>query len=137
MSSLKDAEINKAKEVLAYEQTKIVHGQEEAEKALAAAHAAFSAQISGFGKGGKEGMPSIEISLAELEKGIPVLDLFAMTELCSTKSDARRLVQQGGAWIFDTKIEKIDEIITSAFVQEDEMILRAGKKRYFRLIIVE
>lgn len=137
LSSLKDAEINKAKEVLAYEQTKIVHGQEEAEKALAAAHAAFSAQISGFGKGGKEGMPSIEISLADLEKGIPVLDLFAMTELCSTKSDARRLVQQGGAWIFDTKIEKIDEIITSAFVQEDEMILRAGKKRYFRLIIVE
>jgi len=64
------------------------------------------------------------------------MDLFAMTDLCASKSDARRLVQQGGARINERKIETIDEVIGTAWVEDGEMLLKAGKKRYFRVLIV-
>ncbi len=136
LAKLKDQEVNKAKEILAYEQTKIIHGKEEADKALEAARAAFSTQGGGASLD-KEAIPSVEIPRAELAAGINVMDLFARTELCKTKSDARRLVQQGGAVVNDVKITAIDAVIDASSSEDGELLLRAGKKRYFRVVITD
>lgn len=126
--------INDAKERLAYEQTKIIHGEEEAEKARTAASAMFGG--SGHSAESREGMPSREMSRSELEKGIGVLDLFASTDLAATNSDARRLVAGGGAWVSDKRIEDPKVLIDSSYLDEHgELLLRAGKKRYYRIIV--
>ena len=122
-------DINKAKERLAFEVTALIHGKEEAEKALEGARAAFS------GGGNKDAMPTANLSLSKLNDGIGVIDLFAEAGLASTKSDARRLVEQGGAFINEEKISEIKAIIGKEKLDKDkEMILRAGKKRFMRII---
>ena len=122
-------DINKAKERLAFEVTALIHGKEEAEKALEGARAAFS------GGGNKDAMPTANLSLSKLNDGIGVIDLFAEAGLASTKSDARRLVEQGGAFINEEKISDIKAIIGKEKLDKDkEMILRAGKKRFMRII---
>ena len=122
-------DINKAKERLAFEVTALIHGKEEAEKALEGARAAFS------GGGNKEAMPTANLSLSKLNDGIGIIDLFAEAGLTSTKSDARRLVEQGGAFINEEKISDIKAIIGKEKLDKDnEMILRAGKKRFMRII---
>ncbi|MGI5065012.1 tyrosine--tRNA ligase [Treponema putidum] len=122
-------DINKAKERLAFEVTALIHGKEEAEKALEGARAAFS------GGGNKEAMPTVNLSLLKLNEGIGVIDLFAEAGLASTKSDARRLVEQGGAFINEEKISDTKAIIGKEKLDKDnEMILRAGKKRFMRII---
>ena len=122
-------DINKAKERLAFEVTALIHGKEEAEKALEGARAAFS------GGGNKDAMPTANLSLSKLNDGIGVIDLFAEAGLTSTKSDARRLVEQGGAFINEEKISDIKAIIGKEKLDKDnEMILRAGKKRFMRII---
>ena len=131
LGSLKDQEINRAKEVLAYEITKIIHGKDEADKALAAAKAAFG----GSGEQDKSAIPSSEVASADIEKGINVLDLYAMTSLCSSKGEARRLVTQGGATVSDKKISDVDAVIDSSFVVDGEIMMKAGKKRHYRLIV--
>ncbi len=131
LGKLEGQEINRAKEVLAFELTRIVHGQEEAEKALKAAHAAFT---SG-GADDKSGMPSKEFSKLDFEAGINILDFFSSTELCSSKSEARRLVKQNGAAVNGIKITDPDAIIDTTHIKEGEIILKAGKKRFFRVII--
>jgi len=135
LGALKDQEINRAKEVLAYEQTKIIHGQIEADKVREAAHAAFS---SG-GAQDKSGMPSAVLKRSDLEAGINIMDLYVLSGLCSSKSDARRLITQGGASINGEKNSDADGIIgiSSALTdgEEKEIILKAGKKRFFRFLI--
>lgn len=122
-------DINKAKEKLAFEVTALIHGKEEAEKALEGARAAFS------GGGNKEAMPTANLSLSKLNDGIGIIDLFAEAGLASTKSDARRLVEQGGAFINEEKISDIKALIGKEKLDRDnEMILRAGKKRFMRII---
>ena len=122
-------DINKAKERLAFEVTALIHGKEEAEKALEGARAAFS------GGGNKEAMPTANLSLSKLDEGIGIIDLFAEAGLASTKSDARRLVEQGGAFINEEKISDIKALIGKEKLDKDkEMILRAGKKRFMRII---
>ena len=122
-------DINKAKERLAFEVTALIHGKEEAEKALEGARAAFS------GGGNKDAMPTANLSLSKLNDGIGIVDLFAEARLASTKSDARRLVEQGGAFINEEKISDIKAIIGKEKLDKDnEMILRAGKKRFMRII---
>ncbi len=124
--------INEAKERLAYEQTKIIHGQDEADKAISAAKAMFSAG----GAASTEGLPSITITKEQLDAGIPVLELFAMTDLCKNNSEARRLVTQGGAAVQERKITDIATVIDSSYLAADSvLILRAGKKRYFKVIV--
>jgi tyrosyl-tRNA synthetase len=126
--------INDAKDRLAYEQTKIIHGEEEAEKARTAAKAMFNG--ANLGIDGREGMPSLTISKAELDSGIGVLDLFSRTDLAATNSDARRLVTGGGAWIGEHRVEDPRALIDSSYLDEyGELILRAGKKRYFRISV--
>jgi tyrosyl-tRNA synthetase len=132
-AGLEGQELNRAKEKLAWEQTKIIHGREEADKALEAARAAFS---SGGGEA-RDAIPSLEIPRSELEAGINVLELFARTELCDSKSEARRLVKQGGARVNDDKVTDIEATIDLSRAQEGELLLRAGKKRYFRVLVGE
>ena len=123
--------INDAKAKLAYEVTKIIHGQEEADKAEAAAKALFGAGVS------KEGMPTVEIEKSELEgEGTGVLNLFTLAGLTKSNGEARRLVQQGGAELNGKKVDDIKQMITLADADEDgEFLLKAGKKRFARVIV--
>ncbi len=126
--------INDAKVRLAFEQTKIIHGVEEAEKAQAAAQAMFGS--TNLGSEGREGMNFLEVEKSELEAGIPVLALFARTDLAATNSDARRLVNGGGCWIGETKITDPKAMIDLTYLDDvGEILLRAGKKRYFRIVV--
>ena len=128
---------NDAKERLAWEVTALIHGKDEADKALSGAKAAFG----GGGAGGdKAAMPHAEITRSRFEAGYNVVDLFCDTGLESTKSDARRLVQQGGAFVSgsDGELSAINDpaaiIGSDKLNSEGELILRAGKKRYFLII---
>ena len=124
-------DINQAKETLAYEVTKIIHGQEEAEKALSGAKAAFS------GTGNKENMPSVEISKSLIENGIGVIDFFFEAKLGATKSDIRRLIQQGGANLNGKPVTDVKAVVTTADADADgEFVLRAGKKKFARVTLV-
>lgn len=134
LARLEGQDINKAKERLAYEQTVLIHGEEEARKAVEASRAAFA----GEGQANtRDAIPSLELGADQLREGINVLDLFAMTSLCSSKGEARRLVTQGGARVNDEKIEDIEAVIDAGYSDEGEILLRAGKKRYFRIIVKE
>ncbi len=124
------ADINAAKERLAWEVTAVIHGKEEADKALAGAKAAFS---SG---GDKQHMPTVELSKADFESGMNVCDLYFTCKLCATKSDARRLVQQGGASINGKNISDVKAVITLSDADEDgDFVVRAGKKKFCRLVL--
>ena len=128
MAEWKDAQINEAKKILAYEVTKIVHGEEEAEKAKNAAEALF-------GDGGStENMPTVSVSSSDLEKGIPILDLLNDTGIIPSKSEGRRLIKQGGLTINNEKIESIDRIVTMDDLKDGEIIVRRGKKSYHRIV---
>ena len=128
-------DINKAKERLAWEVTAVIHGKDEADKALAGAKAAFG------GSGDTSSMPTKEIASGEFQGGLGVVDLFFMLGLSATKSEARRLVQQGGAYITgndgkERQITDIAEIVEEKdFNDKGELILRAGKKKYLRLVL--
>ncbi len=130
INTICSGDINKAKERLAYEVTKEIHGKEEADKALEGAKAAFG------GGGDKTHMPSSEIDAAKIEAGIGVIDLFASANLGGTRSDIRRLVEQGGAFVNELNIKDPKAIINSSNLDKDgELILRAGKKKFCRIIL--
>ena len=128
-------DINKAKERLAWEVTAVIHGKEEADKALAGAKAAFG------GSGDTSSIPTKEIVSGKFQGGLGVVDLFFMSGLSATKSEARRLVQQGGAYITgndgkERQITDIAEIVEEKdFNDKGELILRAGKKKYLRIVL--
>ncbi|HOV94814.1 MAG TPA: tyrosine--tRNA ligase [Spirochaetales bacterium] len=121
------AAINKAKERLAWEVTALIHGKEEADKALAAARAAFG------GGGSKEEIPTIVIPKSKLAAGMPVLALFVEAGLASSKSEARRLVQQGGASINGERVADENMLVREENLSSGEMLLRAGKKHVCRV----
>ncbi|MGX6590977.1 tyrosine--tRNA ligase [Cetobacterium ceti] len=128
LSALEGAAINEAKKVLAYEVTKIVHGEEEAKKAEAAAAALFS------GAGDMTNVPTVEITQDKLGTG--VVDLLCELGLLKTKSEGRRLVQQNGLSINDEKITDFAMIITKdIFGDEDSVLVKQGKKKYTRIIL--
>jgi tyrosyl-tRNA synthetase len=133
MCAVKDQRINEAKRRLALEVTALVHGAEEAQKAAEAAKAAFS--VGGEGPGDLSGVPSVTIPRAELGAGMNVVDLFVRSTLCATKSDARRLVTQGGAYVGRKNITDIGAVISADAAEDGVLLLRAGKKRYFRIIL--
>ena len=128
MDKWEGSQLNKAKEILAYELTKLVHGVEEAEKAQAAARALF---------GGSEGgdVPTTELTEADLSDGqLDILSILVKCGLCASKSDARRNVQQGGVAVDDTKV---DDIAASfdADVLRRGIVVRRGKKNYNRVVL--
>ncbi len=129
LSQLKDSKINEAKEILAFEATKITHGEKAAVQAQQDARSLFGEQKTG------ESIPTVEISQQELQKGIWVIELIKKSGLETSNSEARRLIQKGGAYINQDKIESIDLQVTESFVKDGEMILRAGKKRYVRVLV--
>ncbi len=130
LGALTGEEIRRAKESLAYEATRICHGKEDAERARNAAHQLFGGDTSEFG----ESVPSFCINQEDLKKGIPAYLLFEKTDLCATRSEARRLISQGGGYVNNRRIKKFDEIIDSDDMMNRSIVLRAGKKRYLRII---
>jgi tyrosyl-tRNA synthetase len=131
MSKYKDAQINEAKKVLAYEVTKLVHGEEEAKKCRQAAEALF-------GKGGNtKDMPTTEISVEKFGKGMGILDILLETGLAPSKGEGRRLIQQGGIYIKENRVESIDLIVTPDDFQNNELLIKKGKKKYHKLIIAD
>ncbi len=130
ISTICAGNINEAKERLAYEVTSLIHGKEEADKALAGAKAAFS------GEGDKSQMPSAEISKADLDAGIGLLSLFTNVKLTASNGDARRLVQGNGAAINGNVITDVKYTVTSADLDKDgDIVLRAGKKKFCRVVV--
>ncbi|MCI5523571.1 MAG: tyrosine--tRNA ligase [Treponema sp.] len=123
-------DINKAKERLAFEVTKEIHGEAEANKALEGAKAAFS------GEGDKSSMPTAEFNKADFENGMGVLDMFFNSKLAATKSDARRLVEQGGASVNGEKVTDVKKVFTLNDADKDgEFTLKAGKKKFCRIVL--
>ncbi|MBE6862857.1 MAG: tyrosine--tRNA ligase, partial [Ruminococcus sp.] len=119
-------EFNKAKELLAYELTKLVHGDEEADKAREAAKAVFG------GSGSNENMPTTEIDSADLTDGaMGILTLLVKTGLAPSISEGRRLVQQGGISVNDEKVTDPKSNITLG----DETIIKKGKKIFHKIVI--
>ena len=131
LCAAKDEKINDAKRRLAFEITSLVHGADAAKEAADASRAAFESGEPGD----LSGVPSREMPRGEVEKGIGILDLFVASGLCATKSDARRLVTQGGAYVGRKNVTDFNAVITADAAENGAILLRAGKKRYFRIIL--
>ena len=129
LASLEGAEINKAKEVLAFEVTKMIHGEEEAIKAQNAAKALFA--------GAKEegSIPFTEFDKSVFEEGIGILDLLKNVGLTKSNSEGRRLIEQGGISIDGVKVEDIGKVVSLEDFDEGKILLRKGKKVYHQVRI--
>lgn len=129
LGSLEGAEINKAKEVLAFEVTKMVHGEEEAIKAQNAARALFSgAQEEGS-------IPFTEFDKSVFEKGIGILELLSKVGLTKSNSEGRRLIEQNGLSMNDEKVKGIEKTVTLEDFNEGKLMLKKGKKVYHQIRI--
>lgn len=129
MDSWEGSQLNQAKEILAYELTKLVHGEEEAEKAKTASHALFA------GGSDDSNMPTTEITADQLTDGaIGIMDLMLVCKLVPSKSEARRLIQQGGVFVNDNKVEAIDFKVTEEMLKENVKI-RKGKKKFHKAVM--
>lgn len=129
LGALEGLEINQAKEILAFEVTKFVHGEEEAKKAQEAAKAVFG------GGGTHENMPTTVVETEALASGMDILTLLTLTELVKTRSEGRRLIQQGGLTCGGEKVTDFEQVITLSDFSEGEIILRRGKKVYHRVVV--
>jgi len=123
--------LRKAKEVLAYEATEICHGQEEAQKARSGARQLFGRKVIDD----ISTIPTYPMTSADLEKGVEAYILFCSTGLCKTKSEARRLISQGGAYINGNRISSHETIVDTSYLENKTISLRAGKKS-FRIITI-
>ncbi len=129
MDKWEGSQLNKAKEILAYELTALVHGEDEAKKAEASAKALFG------GAGDSENMPCTELSEEDLVDGrLDIMSLLVKTGLCTTKSDARRNVQQGGVTVDDEKIGDIAKSYSADELKQG-IIVRRGKKNYKKVLL--
>jgi tyrosyl-tRNA synthetase len=131
MCAVKDQGINDAKRTLASEITSLVHGAAAAQEAAESSRAAFQTGNGAI----MSGVPSVSLARAEIEKGIPIVDLFVRAGLCATKSDARRLVSQGGAYVSRKNVTDVGAILSSEAAEDGVILLRAGKKRYCRVVL--
>lgn len=129
LGALQDSAINEAKEVLAFEITKNVHGEEEASKARDAARALFA------GGSDKSNMPTTEMEAAQFEEGIGLLALLTEVGLTASNGEARRLVQQGGVTMNDEKITDFRYTVTAEDFKDGELILKKGKKKFHRITL--
>ena len=128
MDKWEGSQLNRAKEILAYELTALVHGEEEAKKAEESAKALFGAG------GDSANMPTSVLTDADFENGgINVLSMLVTTGLCPSRGEARRLVQQGGVTIDDVKVASIDESLARERFEGEGIIVRKGKKVFHRV----
>ena len=128
MDKWEGSQLNRAKEILAYELTALVHGEEEAKKAEESAKALFGAG------GNNANMPTSTLTDADFENGnINVLSMLVATGLCPSRGEARRLVQQGGVTVDDVKVASIDESLARERFEGEGIIVRKGKKVFHRV----
>ena len=132
LDALTGAEVNRAKERLAYEITALSHGEDAAREAQAAAQALFGSD--GADPGDLGAVPTTVVPLDQLVSGIEVVDLLVLSTLTRSKAEARRLIQQGGAYVGDDRVDDPSRRITREAVGEGGLLLRAGKKRYHRIV---
>jgi tyrosyl-tRNA synthetase len=139
LSRLQGSEIRQAKQVLAFEATRITHGEEAAREAQEAAAAIFGVAPLGAAHGQASGdldaMPTTSIPANQLAAGISPVDLFAEVGLTRSKSEARRLLQQGGMYVNDKRIESLEHLLNEADLTPEGILLRAGKKKYHRIVM--
>ena len=130
MESWEGAQLNQAKEILAFELTKLVHGEEEATKAREASHALFA------GGGDSAHMPTVELSSADFADGdMDILSLLVKTELAPSRSDARRAVEQGGVSVADEKVTDIRTAYNADSFGADGLVVKRGKKKFMKVIV--
>jgi tyrosyl-tRNA synthetase len=129
LSRLTGSDIRRAKEVLAFEATAILHGEAAAREAQDASRALFG------GGGAGEAVPTTEFDAATLAAGIPAPELFCQVGLCRSRSEARRLIEGQGAYINGQPVASADELITVDAFSDGAILLRAGKKRYHRVVL--
>ena len=130
MESWEGAQLNQAKEILAFELTKLVHGEEEATKAREASPALFA------GGGDSAHMPTVELSAADFADGdLDILALLVKTELAPSRSDARRAVEQGGVSVADAKITDIKTTYSADSFGADGLVVKRGKKKFVKIIV--
>ncbi|AJH01682.1 tyrosine--tRNA ligase [Clostridium beijerinckii] len=127
LGALEGAEINGAKKVLAYEITKLVHGEEEAKKAEEAATALFA--------GGADMSNVPTVTIAKEEIGLPILEVMASTKIIPSKKEGRRLIEQGGLSINGVKVEEVNRILTEEDFQDGAVLIKRGKKNYNKIEI--
>ena len=130
LGALKSESIREAKKVLAYEVTKLAHGETEAENARNASHAAF-----GDGSIDMSAIPTTAINADRLAGGISIVDLFCEVGFGSSKSAVRRLIQQGGAYLNGKQISDVGTLVTREHLDENALLLRHGKKQFRRVVI--
>ncbi len=129
MDKWEGSQLNTAKEILAYELTKLVHGEEEANKAQTSAKALFAA-----GGAVAENMPTTVLTADDFTDGkLLVIDMLLKTKLAASKSEARRLIQQGGVLIADVKVDSLEAVIDESAVEGDGLIVKKGKKTYHKI----
>jgi tyrosyl-tRNA synthetase len=128
LGQLTGAKVRRAKEVLAFEATRILHGEEAAVQAQQTSRQLFGQGVA------TDALPTTEIPAVELEAGIPAPELFERVGLSRSRSEARRLIEQGGAWVNDRQVGSVDELVSSAQLDQGALLLRAGKKRYHRVL---
>lgn len=129
MESWQGAELNRAKEILAYELTKLIHSEEEAEKAQETSRALFSA-------GGAAEMPTAELTLDDLQNGsIDILTILQISGLCPSKSEARRAVEQGGVEANGEKVTAFSKSFSAEELKGDGIIVKRGKKNFKRVVL--
>ena len=130
MESWEGAQLNQAKEILAFELTKLVHGEEEANKAREASHALFA------GGGDSAHMPTVELSSADFADGdMDILSLLVKTELAPSRSDARRAVEQGGVSVADEKVTDIKTAYNADSFGADGLVVKRGKKKFVKVVV--
>lgn len=130
LSALEGSELNKAKEILAYELTKIVHNEEEAEKAQAAARALFA----GGAAGGS--IPTTSVEASQFENGMDILSALTLVKLAPSRAEGRRLVQQGGIKVNDEKITSIEHMLTPSSFKDGELLIQKGKKSFHKIELI-
>lgn len=126
---LEGQELNKVKERLAFEVTKMVHGEVEAKKAQEAAKSVFGNGIS------NENMPTFEISENDINEGINVIDLITLAGLVPSKGEGRRVVQQGGLSIDGEKVNDISVIMTKEQFKDGSIVIKKGKKVFLKIVL--
>jgi tyrosyl-tRNA synthetase len=129
LGRLAGAEIRRAKEVLAFEATRILHGEATAGQARDAARKLFGMGVA------TAAVPTTELDAAMLETGVPAPELFQQVGLCQSRSEARRLIQQKGAYVNDVPVDSVDDLISADLLADGAILLRAGKKRYHRIVV--
>ena len=130
MENWEGAQLNQAKEILAYELTKLVHGEEEAEKAKEASHALFA------GGGDSANMPTVELTAEDFaERDMDIMAVLVRTGLDKTRSDARRAVEQGGVTVNDEKVTDVKTTYNADFFRGDGVVVKRGKKKFVKILM--